>query len=125
MGQGRKSTRELKCILTGNVLLASKDYYASKLEKYDGDEEKMLRTYVSRKALGLLKRGYSVDKIRELLAPDKNLPDIAEDLIAEVLEFNKISSVRFENRAGTDLEIGSKTDPEVAKYIEKVCGVGK
>ena len=125
MGQGRNSDRKLTCVLTGITLQAGKEYYASKLEKYNGDADKMRRTYVSRKALGLLKRGYSVEKIRELLAPGGDLTDVPEDLIAEILEANKISSIRFENRAGSDIEIGSKTDPDVTKYIEKVCGVGK
>lgn len=122
MGPRGKSTRELKCVLTGKILNAAKEYYNSKVEKFAGDEDKMLRTYVSRKALALLKRGYSVEKIRELLAPDEDLPEIPENLIQEILESNKISSLKFENREGTDLDIGSKTDPLVLEYIDTICG---
>ena len=107
------------CIITGRKLLATKDYYDRKVEKC-GSEEKLHTTYICKEAKNLLKKGYDVEGIRELLNVNKQeLHDVHQDIIDDVLD-NK-SYVRRINNFNTHSNIvNPKTDPDVKKFIQTI-----
>ena len=57
-------TTKLTCIVTGKQLLATKEYYARKVEK-SGSEEELHRSYVCREAKNMIKQGTTVSRVRD------------------------------------------------------------
>ena len=107
------------CIVTGRKLLATKDYYNRKIEKC-GSEEKLLDTYICKEAKNLIKKGYTVDGIRDLLNTDtKDLKDVPQDIIDRVLD-NKSYVRRINNLNSYNNIVNPKTDPDVKKFIENI-----
>ena len=115
-------TRKLKCVVTGKVLFATKDYYDRKLEAHDNDPEKLAKSYICKEAKKLLKQGYSVESIREMLNVDI-VVDVDENVISEILNDNK--SYLRGNKIGDQIPglVNStvhRTDPEVRDFIERI-----
>lgn len=115
-----RKTRKLMCVVTGRTLIATKDYFNRKVEKC-GSEDDLHRTYVCKEAKNLLIKGYTVDKVREMLNVDQtNLNDIPIDVVNQVLSTSK-SKTRFKKIntiMSTSSIINSKTDPEVAAFLK-------
>jgi hypothetical protein len=117
-----RKTRKLVCIVTGRTLIATKDYYNRKVKKA-GSEDHLHDSYVCKEAKNLLLKGYTVDKIRNMLNVDQtNLQDITVDVINEVLStgkgktrFKKINTIM-----STSSILNSKTDPEVAAFLKSL-----
>tara|TARA_R100000278_G_scaffold79740_1_gene61704 strand:- start:1593 stop:1949 length:357 start_codon:yes stop_codon:yes gene_type:complete len=79
----RKSLK-LKCIVTAKESLFSGDYLKKKVEEY-GDVETLEKLYISRDVKTLLRRGYGVHEIKnilnvseEVLLPEKEIIDQLE-----------------------------------------------
>ena len=114
--QKELKTRKLKCIITGRVLTANKDYYNRKIEKL-GSEENLKRTYTCREAKTMLAKGMSVDEIRKTLNIDTtDLTDIPPEIINEILIQKKAKLNRFANVIGSSTVLNTKTDPDVKKF---------
>ena len=115
-----RKTRKLACIVTGRVLIATKEYYQRKIEKAGG-EEKLQKTYVCREAKNLIRKGLSIDKIREMLNVDTtNLPDVPQETINSLLNTGKTGFRRINNSTSISNMINSKTDDDVKKFINKI-----
>ena len=117
-----RKTKKLTCVVTGRSLVLSKDYYQSKLDKVDGDEQLLQDSYICKEAKDLIKRGYDVEKTRDLLGVDaSNLPDVDNTLVEQI---QNDSRLRFRNipRFNINNYTSAKTDPEVAKFLKKVLG---
>jgi hypothetical protein len=115
-----RKTKKLVCIVTGRTLLATKDYFERKVEKL-GSEEKVLSTYICKEAKDLIKKGYTVDKIRELLNVDiKSLHDVPQDIIDDVVNTNKKYIKRLSNFTNTSNILNVKTDPDVKEFIQNI-----
>lgn len=112
---------KLTCRITGKSLVCAKEYFAKKVESA-GSEEKLRRTYVCRDAKKLLKRGYSVPEIRNMLNVTEDLPPISEETLAEIFEAEKIvNERRILSNFETILNFtGQDTDPEVKEFIAKL-----
>jgi hypothetical protein len=112
---------KLKCIITGRQLIATKEYYARKVEKA-GSEEQLHRTYVCREAKNLLKQGTTVEKIRQVLNADMSkVSDIPEDLLHGILDEIQTTKIkRINNIINISQTISTKTDPEVKQYIHNI-----
>lgn len=109
-------SHKISCIITGKVTTVSNEYYDKKIADF-GSEEKFNSLYVSRQAKSLLKRGYKIKEIRNLLKVNlEDLPEISESKIKEILKANDDDNQNYEN-----LSI-KKSDPEVAEYIERLQG---
>tara|TARA_R100000805_G_C3601395_1_gene102075 strand:- start:339 stop:710 length:372 start_codon:yes stop_codon:yes gene_type:complete len=115
-----RKTRKLVCIVTGRALLATKDYFDKKVEKL-GSEEEVLKTYICKEAKDLLKKGYTVEKIRELLNVDtKSLKEVSQDIIDDVVNANKKYVKRLSNFTNTSNILNVKTDPDVKNFIKNI-----
>jgi len=115
-----RKTKKLVCIVTGRKLLATKDYFERKVEKL-GSEEKVISTYICKEAKDLIKKGYTVDKIRELLNVDiKSLQDVPQDIIDDVVNTNKKYIKRLSNFTNTSNILNVKTDPDVKEFIQNI-----
>ena len=114
-----RKTRKLACIVTGRVLIATREYYQRKIEKAGG-EEKLQRTYICREAKNLIRKGLSIDKIREMLNVDTTgLPEVPQDIINSLLNTSKTNFRRINNFVSISNMINSKTDDDVKKFINK------
>jgi hypothetical protein len=120
MANKEKKTRSLKCVITGRKLHATKEYYQRKVEKI-GSEEKVHSTYVCREAKNLLVKGFSVEKIREMLNVNpEGLDDVSGDIVNEILFQNKAKIRRFGNIVNNSTVMNTKTDPDVKKFVESL-----
>jgi hypothetical protein len=115
-----RKTRKLTCIVTGRTLVATRDYYDRKVDRC-GSEEELHKTYICKEAKNMLIKGYTVDKVREMLNVDQtNLHDVPVEVINQVLTTGK-GKTRFKkinNIMSTSSIINSKTDPEVLNFIK-------
>ena len=120
MANKEKKTRSLKCVITGRKLHATKEYYQRKVGKI-GSEEKVHSTYVCREAKNLLVKGFSVEKIREMLNVNpEGLDDVSGDIVNEILFQNKAKIRRFGNIVNNSTVMNTKTDPDVKKFVESL-----
>lgn len=109
---------KLKCIITGRQLIATKNYYARKVEKA-GSEEILHSTYVCREAKSLMRQGVSVDRIREILNSDEKTV-ISEDILNKILEDDTGTRLRhINNIIKTNKSMSIKTDDNVRQFINK------
>jgi hypothetical protein len=115
-----KKTRKLMCVVTGRTLLATKDYYERKLERA-GDEQKLHSTYICKEAKDLLTKGYTVEKIREMLNVDTtDLQDVSQETVAEVLNTRNNTYRKVNIFNTTNNLLNFKTDPEVKQLIHNL-----
>lgn len=118
MARTRK-TKRLKCIITGRELILSKDYYQSKLEKA-GDEQTLHETYICKEAKDLIKRGYDVDKTRDLLGiQDDQLGDVDSKIVEQIqndsrIKYRNIPKFNINNYTSV------KTDPDVKEFLNRI-----
>lgn len=114
-----RKTRSLICVVTGRKLLATKDYYDRKVQKC-GSEETLHKTYICKEAKTLLKNGYDVDSIRDMLNVDKkSLTDVSQEAIDQAMS-NKTYMRRINNSNNYGSALTTKTDPDVKKFIERI-----
>lgn len=110
-------SHKISCIITGKVTTVSNEYYNKKISDFSS-EEKFNSLYVSRQAKNLLKRGYKIKEIRNLLKVDsEGLSEIPESKIKEILKANNDD----DNQNYENFSI-KKSDPEVMEYIERLQG---
>ena len=115
-----RKTRKLTCIVSGRTLLATKEYYARKVEKIGG-AEKLHSTYVCKEVKDLLTKGYTVEKIRDMLNVDSSsLQDVTQETISEIVNSRKTPyrKVNIFNTSTTLLNF--KTDPDVLELIDNL-----
>ena len=115
-----RKTKKLKCVVTGRELVLSKDYYQSKLDKAGGDENILHDTYICKEAKDLIKKGYDVQKTRDLLGIDD---DSLEEVDAKIVEqVQNDSRIKYRNipRFNINNYTSTKTDADVAKFLKKV-----
>ena len=115
-----RKTKKLTCIVTGRSLVLSKDYYQSKLDKAGGDEDVLHSTYICKEAKDLIKKGYDVDKTRDLLGIDATELGEVDKSIVETVQNE--SRIRYRNipRFNINNYTSAKTDPDVLKFLKKV-----
>lgn len=116
-----KKTRKLICIVTGKPLIATKAYYARKVEAA-GSEEVLHDTYICREAKTMIRNGTSIDRIREILNVDASeLKDVPQEIINDILSVQSKTSIRrINNITTTSNMVNTTTDPDVKKYINKL-----
>ena len=107
-------SHKLTCIVTGKTITVGNEYYDKKVSQF-GSEDKFNSLYVSRQVKSLLKRGYKVKEIKDLLKIDRNdLPEVTDKLVKEILKTNDEDVINSES---TSIK---KSDPEVAEYIQNL-----
>lgn len=103
-------SHKLTCIITGKSITVGNDYFDKKVKDF-GSEDKVHSLYVSRQAKSLLKRGYKVKEIRDLLKVNNSLQEITDKTIKEILSIKDEDSNIYENNSI------KKSDPDVIAYI--------
>jgi len=104
-------SQNITCIITGKTITVSDEYYDKKIKEY-GTEENFKNLYTSRQAKSLLKRGYKLKEVRNLLRIDESIPEVSDKIIKQILSIND-----DENNSFKYLNI-KKSDPDVVEYIE-------
>lgn len=104
-------SQKLSCVITGKTITVSNEYYDKKIKEF-GNEKKLNSLYVSRQVKNLLKRGYKVKEIKNLLKiDDQCLPEITDSMVKDILRIKDDESNTYEN---TSIK---KSDPEVQEYV--------
>jgi len=107
-------SQKLTCIITGKTITVGNEYFEKKVSQY-GTEEKLRNLYVSRQVKSLLKRGYKINEIKNLLKiSDENSLDISDKMVKDILKINDDETAIYEN-----ISI-KKSDPEVIEYINSI-----
>lgn len=117
-----RKTTKLKCIVTGKELLATREYFNKKVEKI-GSVEKVHATYVCKEAKNLLVKGYSVDKIREILEIGDDVDDIDETIINDIIVSSRGKSRRLSKSGPVNLPpiiLTTDTDPRVTEFLNNI-----
>lgn len=108
---------KLKCNVTGKESFFSGDYLKKKITEYDGLEN-LQEHYISRDVKTLLKRGYGILEIRNILNVSENIQTPTTEII-ELLE-SKFKTSKFKLPTIND-NLSSftynKSDPDVEKFI--------
>ena len=116
-------TKKLKCVVTGKVLFATTAYYDRKLDKVNGDIELLHSSYICKEAKKLIRQGYTVDRIRDILkVTDDSLNPIDDKIISNIVQQSRpyFRSVTSEMVPGLVNNVVHKTDPDVKKFLETV-----
>ena len=111
-----KKTVKLTCNITGKSLQASKDYYSKKVQKI-GSEKLLHETYICREAKTLLKKGYSIEYIRETLNANNSFTSRLTDEQAQELVNNNSLRLNTFNQIKTNV---IKTDSDVLQFIKNI-----
>lgn len=106
-------SHKLTCIITGKTITVGNEYYDKKVQEY-GSEEKYNSLYVSRQSKNLLKRGYKIKEIRDLLKVDPSVPEVNDKLIKEILSVKEEESTTYESTST------KKSDSDVSEYISSL-----
>jgi hypothetical protein len=119
-----KKTRKLICNVTGRILFAGKDYYTKKV-KNAGSEDILHNTYICREAKQLLKKGYELAYVKDILGIELGFEQqLTEAQITEIICTNDPSlKLRLNNCNNTQLGV-IKTDPDVKKFIKNILNDG-
>jgi len=106
-------SHKISCVITGKTITVSNEYYEKKCTEY-GSEDKFNSLYVSRQVKNLLKRGYKVKEIRNLLKIDESsVEEITDSKVKDILKI-KDDDILDEN-----ISI-KKSDPDVVNYIKNL-----
>jgi hypothetical protein len=117
---GEINNRKLMCLVTGRKLYATKEYFSSKVEKL-GSEEAVHNTYVCKEAKDLIRKGYDVDKIREMLnVKMDSLSAVSEDIIDNIVNSKKRLFKRLSNFTSNNPILNTNTDEDVKKFIQSL-----
>jgi len=115
-----RKTKKLRCVITGRELVLSRDYYQNKLDKVNGEEQVLHERYVCKEAKDLIKKGYDVQKTRDLLGiEDDSLSDVDNKIIEDI---QNDSRIKYRNipRFNINNYTSTKTDADVAKFLKHV-----
>ena len=112
-----RKTRKLICNISGKQLFASKDYYNKKVQKI-GSEDELHTTYMCKEARDLVKKGLTLEKIRDVLHVDSNFKStLTIDQARKLVNGN---SLRINISEQTAPVWAIKTDPDVAQFIKNI-----
>ena len=112
-------SKKLTCIITGNTYRFVSEYFHKKIEEY-GDEESLIKNFITKKAKSLLLRGYSVKEIRKLQEVDStDLPSDDSEDVLNVVTFHIARNETKTRRMNVNI-VNNKTDEAVAKLINKL-----
>ncbi len=100
--------QKLNCVLTGKPITVSDEYYQKKVKDF-GSVDNLQRLYCCRQAKNLLKRGYQIAEIHDLLKVSKG-PVVDAKVVEEIL-------LQTGDEYTLDYTSTQKSDPDVATFI--------
>jgi len=114
-----RKTQKLTCVITGRTLVASSSYYERKAE-LAGGEDKLKDAYICKEAKDLIKKGYNVEKVRDILNIDLTaVGEVSKDIIDEIVTNSKLPYKRL-GRFNINNYTSTKTDDDVKRFLDKV-----
>lgn len=115
----QRKTQKLTCVITGRTLVASTAYYERKVE-HAGGEDILKSTYICKEAKDLIKKGYDVEKVRDILNIDRSkVGEVSKDIIDEIVTNSKLPYKRL-GRFNINNYTSTKTDDDVKRFLDKV-----
>lgn len=107
-------SKKLTCIITDKSITVSDEYYQKKVNDFDSEED-LTNHYVSRQAKNLLKRGYKVKEIREMLKVTKTLKEVTEAQIKKILNGKDEDDLKTAEHFNV-----TKSDQDVADFVNRL-----
>tara|TARA_R110002051_G_C8566805_1_gene475145 strand:+ start:200 stop:565 length:366 start_codon:yes stop_codon:yes gene_type:complete len=115
----QRKTQRLTCVITGRTLVASLAYYERKVERAGG-EDKLKVTYVCKEAKDLVKKGYDVEKVRDILNIDRStVQEVDKEIIEEITTNSRLPYKRL-GRFNINNYTSTKTDADVKRFLDTV-----
>ena len=115
----QRKTQKLTCVITGRALVASLAYYERKVERA-GDEDKLKATYICKEAKDLIKKGYDVEKVRDILNIDRSkVQEVDKEIIEEITTNSRLPYKRL-GRFNINNYTSTKTDDDVKRFLDVV-----
>mgnify|MGYP003649254783 CR=1 FL=1 len=110
---------KLPCIVTGKLSYFSKDALKKKLSKF-GTIEEFIKHYISPPARKLLRKGMTVEEIREELNVQESLPKVSLDIISRLsLLKNKSTRKNSADIIERDNYLNSKEFKDKMRAVEE------
>jgi hypothetical protein len=106
-------SHKLTCIVTGKSIIVGNDYYQKKLSQF-GSEDNLNHLYVSRQVKSLLKRGYKIQEVRDLLKIDVTNKGLKP---SDDIDLKKILKIEDDS---SEIDNIKKSDPDVVEFIQKL-----
>lgn len=112
-------TVKFECIFTGKQCVFSTDYLSKKIKQF-GSIEQAQKYYICRDVKTLIKRGYSIQEIVNILDIDiNNVPE--EDVIKKIYDIYGEKHAYKTPTLNTPVSgfTYNKTDPDVEKFMKQ------
>lgn len=115
------ASRSIQCLITGSRYNFGKEYFAKKVEEFDG-EENLKKFFITKKAKTYLNKGYSIQEIRNILHIDcDKLPDSDSQDIKDLMDFHRIRNSGNRKKVTSTYNFAThKSDPSVAEFINTI-----
>lgn len=113
--QKEKSTYKITCKITGKTTVIVRDYYNKKVEEY-GSEERFEQLYICKQAKNMLKRGYSVQEIRDALGSTRD-EEIPADVLTQMIDVKETDILSLSQPLE---QVNKIVSPDVERFISKL-----
>ena len=114
--QKQKKTAQIACIITGKTTTLTKEYFERKVSEY-GSEQLLHDQYICKQAKSMLKRGYSVQEVQDVLGSPNSQVSLTDEQIKVIIlgedseNFNPIQPLESVNII---------VQPHVRNFIDKL-----
>jgi hypothetical protein len=112
----KKSTTKVTCIITGKTTPLTREYYDKKVIEF-GSEQALQQKYICKQAKSMVKRGYSIDEIQDVLGKTAEPMHLDFEQIKQiVLEKDSENFIPEQPLEFVNIEI----KPHVKEFIENL-----
>lgn len=80
----KKTTTKVTCIITGKTTPLTREYYDKKVIEF-GSEEKLQQNYICKQAKSMVKRGYTLEEIQDVLGVPTSPTQLSFDQIKQIV----------------------------------------
>lgn len=80
----KKTTTKVTCIITGKTTPLTREYYDKRVSEF-GSEEKLQQNYICKQAKSMVKRGYTLEEIQDVLGVPASPTQLSFDQIKQIV----------------------------------------
>lgn len=112
----KKTTTKVACIITGKTTPLTREYYDKKVAEF-GSEENLQQTYICKQAKSMVKRGYTIEEIQDVLG---------KPAAPTMLTFEQIKQIVLEKDSENFIpehpleSVNIEVKPHVKEFIENL-----
>lgn len=110
---------KISCVVTGKITIYAGEFLTKKIQEY-GNEDSLIKFYVSKEVKALLKKGYKIKDIKKILDVPADIEDLPTEVIIEIEKDYQKTSYKTTNSQSlstiTELTY-DRSDPDVEIFI--------